>query len=273
MIKKIIHCADLHIRPYLRLDEYAEQFEVFVEKCREIAEPYEKDEVRILISGDICHSKINVSNELFTVASYLIRRLEEIAPVIVIAGNHDMIAENSTRTDTLTGLFNTAGFTNSKYLDMMLDYQSGCVVDDNVVWALYSIMDDFRRPDIGAVEKDGDTRVIGLYHGMVVGATLNNGSVVADGLDSDAFEGCDCVMAGHVHKKQELKRGDAIILYPGSLIQQTFGETVSQHGFAVWDVKDMTYEYVELPTEYGLYDIEIESIEDIDNDKERLVNF
>jgi hypothetical protein len=35
----------------------------------------------------------------------------------------------------------------------------------------------------------------------------------------------------------------------------------------------MTYEYVELPTEYGLYDIEIESIEDIDNDKERLVNF
>ena len=273
MIKVVIHCADLHIRNFQRQDEYAEQLQKFVEKCKEIAEPYEKDEVRILIAGDIAHSKNNVSNELFSLASFFIRSLEEIAPVIIFAGNHDMLVENSSRTDTLTGLFNTAEFKNSKFVDMALDYESGCIVDDNVVWALYSIFDDFNKPDLAWVEKSDNTRVIGLYHGMIVGATLNNGSVISEGLDGDAFEGCDCVMAGHIHKKQELKRGDTIILYPGSLIQQTFGETVSQHGFAVWNLEDMSYEYVELETDYGLYDVEIENIDDIDENKERLINF
>ena len=80
-------------------------------------------------------------------------------------------------------------------------------------------------------------------------------------------------MAGHIHKRQDLKRGNVKIVYPSSLIQQTFGETVSQHGFTVWNIEDMTYEHIDLDTEYGLYDIEISKIEDIDEDNERLINF
>jgi DNA repair exonuclease SbcCD nuclease subunit len=80
-------------------------------------------------------------------------------------------------------------------------------------------------------------------------------------------------MAGHLHKRQVLKRGDAEIVYPGSLIQQTFGETVSQHGFAVWDVESMTCKFIDMDTDYGLYDVEIDNIDDIDEDKERLINF
>ena len=47
--------------------------------------------------------------------------------------------------------------------------------------------------------------------------------------------------AGDIHKRQEIKRGDVKIVYPGSLIQQTFGETVTQHGFAVWDLEKKTH--------------------------------
>lgn len=274
MVKCIIHCADIHIHNYQRQDEYAEQLNKFIEKCKEISSKYEKDEVRILISGDLFHSKHSISNELFVFASFFLRQLEEVAPVVIISGNHDTLVNNSSRLDTLTALFDTAVFKNCKYLDQMLDYQSGCVVDDNIIWALYSIFDDFNKPDIeSAREENPDKKVIGLYHGMVVGATLNNGFLVQDGFDGDAFEGCDVVMAGHIHKLQDIKRNGVEILYPGSLIQQTFGETVSQHGFAVWDVNTMTYEYIELPTEYGLYDVSIETIEDIDEDKERLINF
>lgn len=274
MIKLIIHCADIHIHNFVRLDEYSEQFDRFINKCEEITNDYEYDEVRILISGDLVHSKNNISNELISVASLLIRRLEEIAPVVIIGGNHDMLMENTSRIDTLTGLFNTAVFERATYLDKTLDYKSGCVVDDNVIWALYSIFDDYMRPDIeDAKEENPNAKVIGLYHGMIIGATLNNGSVVDEGLDGDAFDGCDCVMAGHIHKRQELKRGDVKIIYPGSLIQQTFGETVSQHGFTIWNIEDMTYKHIDLDTEYGLYDIEIDSIDDINENKERLVNF
>lgn len=274
-IKCIIHLADIHIRNFQRLEEYSEQLTKVVDKCKKIASNYEKEEVRIVISGDLVHSKNTISNELIVFASYFLRQLEEIATVIVIAGNHDLIVENQARTDTITALFDTADFQNCKFLDAMLDYKSGCAIDNNVVWCLYSIYEDFLRPTTieEVKETNPNARFIGLFHGQVVGSTLNNGYVSDSGLDGDAFEGCDCVMAGHLHKRQVLKRGDTEIVYPGSLIQQTYGETISQHGFAVWNLEDMSYEFVDIDSEYGLYDVEISNINDIDEDKERLINF
>ena len=38
-IKLVIHCADIHIRNVQRHEEYAQQLERFVEKCKEIAAP------------------------------------------------------------------------------------------------------------------------------------------------------------------------------------------------------------------------------------------
>jgi DNA repair exonuclease SbcCD nuclease subunit len=175
----------------------------------------------------------------------------------------------------LTAIFDTANFENCVFLDAELGYQSGCAIDSNVVWCLYSIYENFMRPTTieEMKEKLPNNKFIGLFHGQIVGATLNNGYVADSGLDGDAFEGCDCVMAGHLHKRQVLKRGDVEIVYPSSLIQQTFGETVSQHGFAVWDVETMRYEFIDVDSEYGLYNIEINNIGDVDEDKEKLVNF
>ena len=273
-IKCIIHLADIHIRNFQRLEEYSEQLTKVVDKCKEIASSYEKEEVRIVISGDLVHSKNTISNELIVFASYFLRQLEEIATVIVIAGNHDLIVENQARTDTITALFDTADFQNCKFLDAMLDYKSGCAIDNNVVWCLYSIYEDFLRPTTieEVKEENPNSRFIGLFHGQIVGSTLNNGYVSDSGLDGDEFEGCDCVMAGHLHKRQVLKRGDTEIVYPGSLIQQTYGETVSQHGFAVWNLEDMSYKFIDIDSDYGLYDVEISDIDDIDEDKERLIN-
>ena len=148
------------------------------------------------------------------------------------------------------------------------------MVDDNITWCVYSIYDGYAKPDIAKARKElPSNRIIGLYHGMVVGAALENGSVVDNGVDGDVFGGCDCVMAGHIHKRQELKRGDVPIVYCGSLIQQTFGETVSQHGFSIWDVETMEHTFIDLSTDYGLYDMEISCVEDIDNDKEIIINY
>ena len=247
----------------------------FINECKKVTEGYEKDEIRIVISGDLVHSKNNISNELMVFASFFLRQLEEIAKVIVIAGNHDLIVENQTRTDTLTALFDTANFENCIFLDAELDYRSGCAIDDNIVWCLYSIYEDFLRPT--TIEETKEThpnaKFIGLFHGQVIGSTLNNGYVSDSGVDGEVFKGCDCVMAGHLHKRQVLKRGDTEIVYPGSLIQQTYGETISQHGFAVWDVEKMEYKFIDIENKYGLYDIEIDNIEDISEDKERLINF
>jgi len=271
-IKLVIHCADIHIRLNQRMEEYVNVLDNFIKKCKEITKNYERKEIRIVICGDLLHSKNQLSPSLITIASFFLRQLEKIATVIVIAGNHDLVVNNTSKIDSITALFDTANFQDCKFLDSMLGYESGFVEDDNVVWALYSIYSGYNPPNFNDLTVY-DKTVIGLYHGMVVGASLNNGTVVDSGVEGSIFDGCTCVMAGDIHKRQVLKRGDIEIVYPGSLIQQTFGETVSQHGFAVWDIEHMTHEFIDLKTDYGLYDIEIESLEDLDEDKEKLINF
>lgn len=275
MVKCIIHCADIHIRNFMRYEEYSEQLDKFINECEKIASNYERDEVRILIAGDIVNQKNTISNELIVFTSIFLRRLEQIATVIVIAGNHDMIVSNNSRTDTLTGIFQTANFENCRYLDMILDYKSGCVVDDNITWAVYSTHEDYMKPDMDdSISNYPGNTVVGLYHGLIVGAKLDNGTTADSGLNEDSFTGCDVVMAGHIHKRQVLNRGDVEIVYPGSLIQQSFGETISEHGFAVWRIEDgkLSREFVDIENDYSLYDMEVDSLEALHEDKEKLTN-
>ena len=79
MIKCIIQCADIHIRNFKRHDEYAEQLNNFIEKCKNITDKYEnpQEEVRILICGDIVHQKTDISNELFIFVSSFLRQLSD----------------------------------------------------------------------------------------------------------------------------------------------------------------------------------------------------
>lgn len=266
--------ADIHIRPFQRLEEYTNKLNDLKEQIREIVKGYKKEEIKIVISGDVVHSKNSISNELIAFVASWIRELEEFSSVLVISGNHDLVTDNKSRIDTLTAIFTAAKFENSIHLDSYFGYDSGIVVEDNITWALYSIFSDFKRPNIEQAKKDyPNNTVIGLYHGTVVGATLNNGTVMDSGANGDEFEGCDFVMAGDIHKRQVIKRGNCEIVYPGSLIQQTFGETVTQHGFVVWDIEKKTHEFVDLPLDYELYDFEIKTPEDIDENKEILINY
>ena len=87
------------------------------------------------------------------------------------------------------------------------------------------------------VEEYPNNTVVGLYHGDIVGGKYYNGMVMENGLSKEAFNGCNCVMMGHIHKRQELKNYDTQLVYCGSLIQQNHGETVTQHGFVKWNIE------------------------------------
>ena len=274
MIKKIIHCADIHIRNYTRHEEYGEQLNKFIEKCVEEKNDLEYNEMRILIAGDLAHSKNTISNELFVFMSEFLRQLSTICPVIVYSGNHDLLVNNTSRTDTLTALFSTAQFENVTFLDQTLGYKSGCIIDDNITWCLFSIHDNFLKPNIEETKNvQPNNFIVGLFHGSIVGSQRNNGTVVDNGLDGERFSGCDVVMAGDNHKRQEFYRGDTLIVYSGSLIQQTYGEPITQHGYVSWDIEKKSHTFVEIPNDYSLYDFEINSINDIENDNEVLKNY
>lgn len=62
------------------------------------------------------------------------------------------------------------------------------------------------------------------------------------------------------------------INYVGSLIQQNFGENVSNHGFLLWDVETKTFTEYNVNNKYLFYNFRIKSLEDLDENKEIITN-
>ena len=276
MVTKIIHAADIHIRNLRRMEEYQEQLQKFIDECKAVAEENGKDETRIVIAGDLLHNKLDISGEGYLLASWFLRQLDGIAKTLVIAGNHDMNMANLSRLDPISVIFSMCTFKQVIYLDKYLNYQSGCLVDDNIVWCLYSSFDGFAAPDINAVKlANGNENLtfVGLFHGVMKGSKTDVGFAFENGYEGGYFDGCDCVMIGHVHKRQNLVHDGIPMVYSGSLIQQDHGENVSSHGYVLWDMENMAFAEKNIANEnHGFYTFAINSSDDIDSDLEEVIN-
>jgi DNA repair exonuclease SbcCD nuclease subunit len=274
MIKYIIGIGDVHVRNFKRMEETQEFLIKFVEFCRDFISNHNADEVRIVIAGDLFDQKITVSNESKILVSWLLRRLNEITTTYVICGNHDYLMNNASRVCSLTPIFTMSEFERCKYLDQEVGFSSGIYIDENIAWCLYSTFDDFNRPEIDLFKKNNPDKVlVGLIHADINGAKTDVGRVSDKGLNASHFKGLDFVIAGHIHKRQEIKKNGVKIVYCGSLMQQNMGENLSGHGGVIWNVDNKTWETFDLPRgEYGHYKFVIDSIEDIENDKEKILN-
>lgn len=276
MIKHVIHLADIHIPNLEDKRPYSEMLKVAMAHIYQHIKTLgcTKEEIRIVLAGDLYHNKIKTSNEAKAMFHEMLNFLNAMGTVILFAGNHDLLEGNRDREDSISPTFKIANvYPNVKYLDRTLEYKSGYVVDDGVIWVLYSIHDKFRKPDIeGLRTKYPDYKFIGLYHGEINGAVTDVGHTMEGGISTDDFSVCDCVMAGHIHKHQEIKRNGVPIVYAGSLFQQDSGENVTGHGFVHWNLEDMTYKHHEIPNNYRIFYYQISSYDDVKNDEERLVN-
>jgi len=274
MIKKIIAVSDIHIRNLRRSDEYQEKLQKFLDECKKIVKKYKKEEIRIVIAGDLLHNNTDISPEAYTVCSWFLRQLDSIATTIVIAGNHDM-SRNNTRLDPLTTIFSMCKFKNAHYLDSELGYESGCLKDDNIIWCLYSAFDEFNKPNIDEYRiQHPNCKFVGLFHGILNSAKTDVGYQSDNGFAASYFDGLDFGILGHIHRRQCIKYQGIPLVYCGSLIQQDFGENLSKHGFLIWDIDEENYEEVDFEdTEYGFYNFSIDSEKDLDEDKEELINY
>lgn len=275
MIKKIIHLADIHIPNLNDKRPYDKMLKQAVAEIYKEVKKYDKDEVRIVIAGDIYNQKVKTSKEAEIMCHDMLNYFNAMCKTIIIAGNHDMLENNLDRKDALTPTFTIkGGYPNITYADKELNYQSGYIVDDGVIWCIYSMFDMFKKPNIdGLREQYPNHKLIGLYHGEVVGAVTDMGRMSESGIDTNDFKGLDCVMAGHIHKNQTLKKNGVPIVYSGSLFQQNVGENTIGHGCELWDVETMKHKHVEVSNDYKSYKIEVTSYDDIKNDTEKLLNY
>lgn len=270
MIKAVAHMADIHIRTFRMHNEYQQQFELTYNSLNEKFKDYDYNERRIVIAGDLFHQKITISNELTLLSTRFLSSLSEIAPVVIIAGNHDLLENNKDRLDSITPIVDLLNNKNITYYKG----NSDCYLDENVVWCIYSIFDENRRPNIEKAKIDfgEDKNYIGLYHAPIVGAKTDLGYEFDYGTTLDEFEGLDICMAGDIHLRQGWNHKGTKIYFPGSLIQQNYGEKINGHGYLFWNIENKEFTEVDIENENAFYQFVINSVDDIDNNKEVLTN-
>lgn len=269
MVKKIVHLADIHIRTFRLHQEYKETFETLIKELKKLRDVYEREELRIVIAGDLVHQKIVISNEQLVLGTSFILALEKIAPVIIIAGNHDLLENNKDRMDSISPMVMLLPNSNVNYFK-----ESKCYLDDNIVWCIYSIFEENKKPDIESARKQfgNDKTYIGLFHAPIINANTDIGYEFDHGAELEIFEDCDMVMLGDIHKRQSFNHKGTLIAYASSLIQQDFGENISKHGYLLWDTETKNFTEHDIDNKYSFYQFKIKSLEDLENGEEKLIN-
>jgi DNA repair exonuclease SbcCD nuclease subunit len=260
MIKKLVHFSDLHIKLYKDHQQYRD----ILTNC--FSEWSELKPDRIVFTGDLVHSKNQMTPELINMVTWVLSNCSKICPTIVLIGNHDFLENNLDRVDALSPIIDTMDDENIKYFK-----NSGVVEDDNINWVVYSLMNHNERPNF---TPSTNKLNIGLFHGPIQGLVTDMGFAFDDGYNTNEFRGCDLVLAGDIHKHQILGIPNGKKAYMvGSLIQQNFGENVRKHGYGVYYVEDDKYDFIEVENLSPYLNFKIKDITDIENGKEKLTNF
>jgi DNA repair exonuclease SbcCD nuclease subunit len=259
MIKRLVHFSDLHVRLFKDHDLYRGILESALKEWKTLKPD------RIVFTGDLVHSKNQMTPELVEFVAWILTECANIAKTIVIIGNHDFLESNNTRLDAITPIVDSLKNDNIVYLK-----NRGVYPDENINWCVYSLMDHNIPPEIIKSESTN----IGLFHGPVQGLTTDVGYKFEDGFDVSKFKGCDLVLCGDIHKRQvfDIPGGKKAYMI-GSTIQQNFGEKLTKHGYGVYDVENNQYDFVDLPNPKPFLKFEITSIDDLVNGTEKLLNY
>ena len=244
-LEKVLHVADIHIRNYQRHKEYREVFK----KLYKAAKQLPSDSI-IYVAGDIVHNKTDISPELIAITSEFLKSLADIRHTILITGNHDTNLNNVSRLDALSPIINNLNHPQLHYLKDSGIYEIG-----EVHFTVFSIFDD-PTTFIKANSFEAETKVA-LFHGPVKSSKTDIGyEVTGDEYTEELFDGYDLGLLGDIHKRQYVDKNKKIC-YPGSLIQQNFGEAFDNHGYAIWDIKTRSPKFTNIPNNYGFYTVDI----------------
>ncbi len=259
-ITNIIQIADIHIRTgnqtQCRFDEYLNVFENLVINLKTL-ECIKKNTAIIIICGDIFHNKSKVESHGIYLFNYLLKTLAEIAPVIIIQGNHDFVQSELEELDMLSACLHNP-IKNVYYLE-----KTGLYIVGNIGFGLVSIKDVLQKgATSGQIEElpsfpdstnfpDNIKTKIGLFHGTIINSKLDNYTCSTKGVPFEWFNDYDYILLGDIHlqsiyqNKKLIENYDNINInnimtfaYSGSLIQQNFGENPVNHGYLLWNLKD-----------------------------------
>lgn len=275
-IKYVYHLSDIHIRNIKRHEEYLEVFEKTYEKIKSESKGKEHESI-IVLTGDIMHTKTELSPDANNIAYHFFKNLSDILPMILIAGNHDCIVSNQNRMDALTPTIdNGIGLEKVYYLKKTGFYQY-----HNIIFGLTDLFTEKPLSSENITSKmlkkvkQNNKYKIALYHGPIRESKTDLGfEIKSDRFRSKDFRGYDFGFFGDIHKFQYLNHKKTMA-YAGSLIQQSFGESLNNHGILKWNLSTRISKLMEISNDYGYCSIHISNGKIIDTaiPKKPRINF
>jgi DNA repair exonuclease SbcCD ATPase subunit/DNA repair exonuclease SbcCD nuclease subunit len=252
-IEHIYHVSDIHIRLRQRHQEYRDVFDQLYKTLRKLQAKHGNGV--IVITGDILHSKTNLSPEAIQLAHSFFYHLSEIMPTIVIPGNHDANLSNRNRLDALSPIIDPIRQLESHNL-VYLQY-TGVYRMSNVFFGVTSVFGEEGTPPVirkiitaDDIPNVKHTSKIALCHETLnVASTSDN---LYNSMSTKDFRGYDLVLLGDIHKRQYVNKKKTMA-YAGSLIQQDKGESIKNHGFIHWDVEDQRGTFHNVKNTCGFY--------------------
>jgi len=231
---KIAHIADTHIKNLKYHYEYRIIF-------KELYEKLDKEDPDFIVHcGDLAHTKTQLSPEYFELATEFIKNVADIAPLVIIPGNHDGNLKNSNRQDAITPIIQALEHPNIFFFKNSGEFHATPELCFNVL----SVFDEDNWID----PTDTDKINIALYHGSISNCKTDIGWVMEHGEhELSIFKKFDYAMLGDIHKAQTLDF-EGRVRYCGSTVQQNHGET-NDKGFGIWEIQDknnFTYRHCEL---------------------------
>ncbi len=222
---KCVHISDIHWRGLTRHEEYKESFLAFFKKIEELNPDV------IYIGGDIVHSKTQgISPELIDCLCWWFEGMAKIAPTHIILGNHDGLLHNKHRQDAISPIIKALDNDNLFLYKNSGTYPTGI---EGYNWCVFSCFDEENWNTV----KPSDGQVnIALFHGGVWGSLTDIDWEIEGEVDVDFFKQYDFAFLGDIHKLQYLD-DEKRIAYPGSSIQQNYGEDPGK-GFLFWEIDD-----------------------------------
>jgi len=270
--EQILHISDIHIRPLQRHDEFVSVFKTLDKELEHLCQTPSV----LTVTGDVFDNKTIFKPETFKVCRDFFKLLAKHCPVLVIAGNHDMLENNLNRLDGITPIVDDID--NLHYLKYSGVYNSNDTEHSFVVSSLYD-KQFISKADLETycMTQEG-RKYIALYHGTLTGAVSDTGFEAAEEEQGDKeetgsdkvstryrnisdFKDYDAVLLGDIHKHQIMKSSNPIA-YAGSLIQQNHGENLAGHGILVWknnEANELEPILHPIRNQYGFVDVMCEN--------------
>ena len=194
--------------------------------------------VAVCILGDLFDNRQSINIDTMNIASGIIRQIAELAPVYIMAGNHDM----SRRSDSsLNSLVIVKGIPNVVVIDSYssVHWKTSSGSSRRVGFIPYT---GIYSKETEAVSKSNEDYI--FLHTEVLGAIFDSGKPIKDGAVTTASP-AKRIFSGHIHKRQELGK----FTYIGSPYHLRRSDVGDLKGIYILNIDDDTIEFV--PNRYS----------------------